>query len=300
MKFLGYIAVQGLLWLLHLLPDFLFYQVSNLFYLITYRIAGYRKKVVHDNLTRAFPEYDRDQIHTITRKFYRHLCDLLLESAVFPMFSTRRIMKKCRFRNLEILEPYYKEGKHIMAVTAHYNNWEYMTNIGLLTDYAILAIYKPLKNPWYDRQVQRNRNKYGVIPVPMEKVARRLLEYSRRKEPSMTFFLADQRPPFRQIQYWTKFMGRDTPVYLGTEKLARKMNAVVVFFKNYKVKRGHYEVELEVICEDPSTMDDHSITDAHVKILENLIREAPEHWLWSHRRWKHSYERYQQEKEQSA
>jgi KDO2-lipid IV(A) lauroyltransferase len=129
----------------------------------------------------------------------------------------------------------------------------------------------------------------------MEKIARELIRYEQEHTPALTLFLGDQRPIYEQIQYWTKFMGRDTPVFLGTEKLARKLDAAVVFLKIRKIKRGRYEVEIELVCESPEGLPPYEITNRHVQILENLIHEEPSLWLWSHRRWKHSFEKYKQE-----
>jgi KDO2-lipid IV(A) lauroyltransferase len=84
-------------------------------------------------------------------------------------------------------------------------------------------------------------------------------------------------------------------MFLGTEKLARKLDAAVVFLKIRKLKRGRYEMEAELICESPEDLEPFEITNRHVAILEDLIREEPAYWLWSHKRWKHSYERFQQE-----
>jgi KDO2-lipid IV(A) lauroyltransferase len=292
MRFLGFICTYTFLWLLHLLPESILFQISNFFYFITYHVAGYRKKVVFENISRAFPEYDEDEVKQTARKFYRHLCDLILESAVYNFYSERKAKERMEYVNPEVLEPLYKQGKQIMAVTAHYGNWEYLATMPFISDYSVLAIYKPLKNKYFDRFIQRNRNKYGIVSVQMEKIARTLISYSNEDRLAMTFFIADQRPQFHNIQYWTKFMGLDTPLYLGTEKLARKLDAAVVFFKVKKVKRGRYTCEIEMICEDPGKMAPYEITEAHVRILENMIREAPEYWLWSHKRWKHSYERY--------
>jgi KDO2-lipid IV(A) lauroyltransferase len=105
---------------------------------------------------------------------------------------------------------------------------------------------------------------------------------------------------FHQIQYWTKFMGLDTPLFTGTERIARKINAAVIFLKMRKVKRGVYEVEIIPICEDPSLLEPNAITEAHVNLLEELIREEPAYWLWSHRRWKHSYAKFIAEKEKKT
>ena len=152
-----------------------------------------------------------------------------------------------------------------------------------------------MRNRYFDRMVKRNRTRFGSMVTPMEQIARQLITYHRENKPVLTIFLSDQRPMFHQIQYWTKFLGLDTPLYLGTEKLAQKLDAAVVFLKIKKVRRGRYEVEIEPICKDPNTLNPYEITEAHVRILENLIREEPGYWLWSHRRWKHSIEMYGKE-----
>ncbi|MEN8226521.1 MAG: lysophospholipid acyltransferase family protein [Bacteroidota bacterium] len=295
MKFLGYILTYSLIWLLHLLPERILYWISDFIYLLIYYVIGYRKKVVYGNIKKAFPEYDQKEIRKTARKFYHHLCDVILESAVSHFYSQSKALKKITYRNPELLNEIYDKGKLVMAVTGHYGNWEYLSTLGFVTKYPFIAIYKPLKNRYFDRMVKENRTKFGAMVTPMEKIARDLITYHRERKPVLTIFLADQRPMFHQIQYWTKFMGLDTPLYLGTEKLARKLNAAVVFLKVRKVQRGRYEVEFEQITDDPMEHEPFDITEAHVRILENLIREEPGYWLWSHRRWKHSIERYKKE-----
>ena len=292
MHFIGYILTRSLIWILHLLPEKIFFLISDLFFVITYHVAGYRKGVVRENLSKAFPESDKEQIRKTTKKFYHHLCDLILESAISHFYSRSKAMKRITYKNPEVLQNLYSQGKMIMAVTAHYGNWEYLNTLSLASDYPVIGIYKPLKNRYIDRMTIHNRNRFGVTVTPMEKIARELIGHHRDKNPVLTIFLSDQRPIFRNIQYWTKFLGQDTPLYLGTEKLARKLDAAVVYMKIRKPSRGRYEVEFELITDDPSVLEPYAITDAHVHILEDLILEKPEYWLWSHRRWKHSYERF--------
>jgi len=295
MRFLGYIMAYSLIWLLHLLPERILYCISDFLYLLIHYVIAYRKKVVYSNIAKAFPDYSKKEIRHTAKRFYHHLCDLILESAVSHFYSESKALKRITYRNPEILNEIYSTGKQVMAVTGHYGNWEYLSTLGLALKYPVLAIYKPLRNRYYDRMTKRNRTRFGVMVTPMEQIARQLITYYRESKPILTIFLSDQRPMFHQIQYWTKFLGLDTPLYLGTEKLARKLDAAVVFLKIRKVRRGRYEVEIEPICTDPNAMNPFEITEAHVKILENLIREEPGYWLWSHRRWKHSIERYRKE-----
>ena len=295
MRFLGYIFTYSLIWLLHLMPERILYCISDFLYLLIHYIVGYRKKVVYDNIAKAFPDYGKKEIRQTVRRFYHHLCDLFIESSVSHFYSESEALKKITYRNPELLNEMYSEGRQVIAVTGHYGNWEYLSTLGLVTKYPIVAIFKPLKNKYIDRLMQTNRNRFGVIPVPMKEIARKLISFQRDNTPAMSLFLADQRPIFHQIQYWTKFLGLDTPLYLGTEKLARKLNAAVVFLKVRKVKRGRYEVEIEQITGNPKDLEPFKITEAHVRILENLIREEPTYWLWSHRRWKHSHEKFERE-----
>lgn len=300
MKFVGYIITYSFVWLLHLLPEGILYLLSDLLYLLMYHVVGYRKKVVFDNLQKAFPDYDKAEIRRIAKKFYHHLSDLFLESAVFPFYSESKALNRISYKNPELLNELYGKGKQVMAVLGHYGNWEYLSTLGLVIDYPVVAIYKPLKNKYFDRMVQKEREAYGVITIPMEKIARKLIEYGKNGTPVLTLFLGDQRPLYHQIQYWTKFMGRNTPMFLGTEKLAKKLDAAVVFLKFRKLKRGRYEVETELICEGPEGLNPYEITERHVRILEEMIRQEPAYWLWSHNRWKHSYEKYKQEQGDTA
>lgn len=299
MKFLGYILTRSIIWLLHLLPQRILYIFSDILFLIIYYLAGYRKKVVFNNLLMAFPEYDQRKRKKIARGFYHHLCDVILESAVAHFLSEKQFRNRISYINPELLEDIHKKGKLVIGVTAHYGNWEYLSTLGLVTDYTVFGVYKPLKNKYFDRMIRDNREKFGVIPIPMEQIVRKMISSYRDKVPVLSIFLSDQRPIFQNIQYWTRFLGLETPLYLGTEKLAKKLNAAVVFFKLSKIRRGKYQVDFELICEDPSTMETYAITEAHVRILEKQITEKPEFWLWSHRRWKHSIEKYRRVHEEN-
>jgi KDO2-lipid IV(A) lauroyltransferase len=270
-------------------------MLSDLLYLLIYHVARYRRKVVYNNLRKAFPDPDKSEIKRVARRFYHHLSDLMLESAVFPFYSQSKARKRFVVKNPELLNSLHGKGKMVMAVLGHYGNWEYLSSLGLSIKHPVVAIYKPLRNRYFDRMIQKNREAYGVITISMEKIARKLIEYKKNNTPVLTLFLGDQRPQYHQIQYWTEFMGSKTPIFLGTEKLATKLDAAVVFLKIRKLKRGRYEMEAQLICEEPEGLKPYEITDCHVQILQDLIKEEPAYWLWSHKRWKHSYEKYIQE-----
>lgn len=268
------------------LPFSILYLSSDLMYLVVYKILGYRKKVVLKNLEKSFPEKSKNEINRIMRRFYHHLFDVFAESVKTYSVSKKAIARRLPVMNPEVFDKYYKRGQDIIVVTSHYGNWEWAgLAVCLSTPYNISAVYHPLTNPWFDKMVRRNRAKFGLNLVPVHEVARHLRKA--QKGPGMTIFVADQSPSNLRKSYWMTFMNQDTPVNFATERLAQITNRPVLFGSIVKQKRGFYQIFLQELVEDPSSASPFSITEKHTHSLEELIRNEPAYWLWSHRRWKH-------------
>ena len=287
MNALGFYLLFPLIWAFTLLPLRIQYLLSDLLFVLNFLFIGYRKKVVYLNLRNSFPEKSNKDIRSITRKFYRHLFDQMIESIALMHMSPRKILKHNRFKNPEVIENLYKKNKGVILVTGHYGNWEWLISLQMLVSHKTLAIYKQLNNKYFDRMYINIRSRYGMTPVLMNRILRELISREQKNELTLTYSLSDQRPLFRHIQYWTRFLNQDTPVYLGTEKIARKMNLAVVFSKMRKIRRGNYETEFIPLFENSQETEEHEITDKYLSILEKTIIERPELWLWTHKRWKH-------------
>jgi KDO2-lipid IV(A) lauroyltransferase len=287
MNALGFYLLYPLIWTLTLLPLRIQYLLSDLLFVLNYLFIGYRRKVIYLNLRNSFPEKSNKNIRTIARKFYRHLFDQMIESIALIHMSPKRILKHMRYKNPEVIEDLYKKNKGVILVSGHYGNWEWIISLQMLVSHKTLAIYKQLNNKYFDRMYINIRSRYGMTPVPMNSILRELINREQKNELTLTYSLGDQRPLFRHIQYWTRFLNQDTPVYLGTEKIARKKNLAVVFFKMRKIRRGIYETEFIPLFENSRETKEHEITDKYLSILEKIIIERPELWLWTHKRWKH-------------
>jgi len=274
-------------WIITLLPLRILFIFSDFFFLLLYYFPGYRKNIVMTNLRNSFPEKSDEELKSIARKFYRHLADMPVEVLKITHLSRRQLKKRCRIENIELIQKLYSEGRDIAAVMGHYNNWEYLTVIALLTKYRCIAIYRPLKNKYFDRFLLKLRSKYNMVLSPMSQVVRDIIACKNRGEKIIVSFLTDQTPACGDINYWTRFLNQDTPVYLGAGKIASKYDMAVVFFNIRKVKRGYYSVNLELLFDHTSGVPAEQITETHVKRLEKIIMEKPEFWLWSHRRWKY-------------
>ncbi|HDT12625.1 MAG TPA: lipid A biosynthesis acyltransferase [Candidatus Marinimicrobia bacterium] len=289
MKFLGYIIVYSKLWLIARLPKKIIYSISDLLYLFIYYVARYRRDVVYGNLRKVFPDYNEKEIKSIAKKFYKHLSDVIIESAIIHFIPFEKSCKQFTVKNPEIVNQLKDKKKNIVAISGHYGNWEFLSHLEKHIDHQFVAIYKPLKNKYFDRFIRKSRSKYGSILVPMNKIARTLIKLQKDNILSLSGFLADQRPIWEHIQHWTKFMGLDTPVYMGPEKIARKLNSAVVFMGIRKIKRGFYEIEFTLITENALDEEPFTVTETYFKLMEELIRENPAYWLWSHDRWKFNF-----------
>ncbi len=292
MRRILYFVVYGLLWLVTRLPLRYLYFFSALFYPVIYYIIAYRKKIVLKNLRNSFPEWDEKKIRSTAKKFYRHFCDSFIEGIVTIFIPDEELKKRYRFLNPEICNNLFDKGKSIALIMGHYGNWEWASLMPQFIRHKTLAIYKPLHNPYFDVLIKRNREKFGVETVAMEKIFRVISAYQNRHIPTLTMFLSDQRPRWAQIQYWTTFLNQDTPVVLGPEKISRKLGLAVVYYKIMPVKRGYYTIEFIPMTDDATGTDTFEITARSHELLEENIRQYPEFWLWTHNRWKHEKEKF--------
>jgi len=287
MKAIGFYIFSVINYLITLLPLQVLYLFSDFFYLILYYLAGYRRKVVAANLRNAFPEKSEVERRKIERRFYRHLSDLIVETLKATHMSPEQISQRFAVRGLSGIDPLYKDGKSIIALCSHYNNWEWFSAVQLATPFRILTSYKPLKNKYFDQFILNLRTKFGTWVSPMQYILRDLLKFRNEKILTMSGFIADQAPPPDEHAYWTTFLNQETGFFRGAEKLAVKYDMPVIFVNINKIKRGYYEMVFEIVTEHPGKEAPDFITSRYAEMLEAVIREKPEYWLWSHRRWKH-------------
>ncbi len=287
MHFLAYILLYPVLYLISILPFRLLYVVSDILYLLIYRIFGYRKKVVSNNLNLVFPNKSSAEIKRITKVFYRHLCDMIVESIKSLTISESEMRKRYKFTNVEVVQDIENQNRSMILMCAHYGSWEWIFILQTYVKSRGNAVYKQLANKYFDRLVKRIRAKYNSYLVTTKDIIPTLIKEKREGILSINGFVSDQSPKLNKAFHWNEFMGVKVPVHTGAEMLAKKLDMAVVFFKVKKVKRGYYETTFETITLNPKEYEDYQITDIFLKLVENQINEAPEYYLWTHKRWKH-------------
>ena len=289
MQFLVYILVYPLLWLISILPFPLLYAFSDFLYLIIYKLVGYRKKVVQDNLRLVFPEKPETEITTITEKFYHHFCDMMVEAIKSLTISEKEIKKRFTFTNIEEVTRLEAQHRSIVLMCGHYGSWEWIFILQKYVSNKGYAVYSKLSNKYFDALVKRIRAKYNSTLISTRETIPTLLHSKAINEQTINGFVSDQSPLVSKALHWGNFMGIKVPLHTGAEILAKRLDMSVVFFRVKRLKRGYYESTFETIAVDPNEYPNYEITDIFTRKVEQQIYEAPQYYLWTHRRWKHRH-----------
>jgi len=287
MQRIAYILIYPILWLISILPFRLLYAFSDVIYIFMYKVFGYRKAVVKENLRLVFPDKSEKEISKITGQFYHHFCDMMVEAIKSLTITEAQMNKRFKFTNVELINDLEKKQRSIILMCAHYGSWEWIFILQKHVKHKGYAVYKRLANKYFDKLVKRIRAKYNSHLITTKETYGVLLDSKKKGELTINGFVSDQSPKAHKAFHWNEFMGIKVPMYTGAEMLAKKLDMAVVFFSVKRIKRGYYETTFTTITETPRAYKDYEITDLFFKMVEKQILEAPQYYLWTHKRWKH-------------
>ena len=276
--------------LLSYIPFKVLYVLSDgLFYLLYY-VIRYRRTIVRKNLTESFPEKSEQEILQIEKNFYHYFTDQVLESCKMTTISPEEISRRMVFTNVEAADAVLKSGKSIALYIGHYGNWEWVSSIPLWLGKEVRAvqIYHKLRNESMDKLMLHIRERMGAVSVEMRKTARYITEMANSRQVSIVGFIADQSPRKKEVRHFLPFLHHNTPVLTGTEKIIKHYDFEAWFLNMKRIKRGNYEAELVRIHENPKELPDFELTAIYYQMLEQMIRNRPELYLWTHNRFKHA------------
>lgn len=279
--FLGFTKI------LERLPFWFLHFKSDGFYFITYYFIQYRKKVVSQNLRTAFPEKSPKELKSLSRNYYRHLCDLVFEIIKLNKISPEELQDRIKFKDDNLIRNLLENHTNIIFCGAHQGNWEYLPSIlQLKFKKQTYAVIKPLSNAFYDRYLSKVRTRFGLKLIPFKQTSRFLNKV--KEDQAFLLLPADQSPAKSDPKHWVSFLNQKTAFHPGLDKLASKLESPVVFLEMKKTARSHYEIGSTLIARYPNQMKPNEILEKYVSLLEESIINNPAYWLWSHRRWKHT------------
>lgn len=290
MQFLIYIILYPILWIISILPFPLLYVVSDFCYVLIYHVIGYRKKTVRHNLAIALPHLSDQERLVIEKKSYHHLCDMFLEMIKTLSISEKEINKRFKFTNLDVYRDLEKKGKSIALMCAHYASYEWVISMNHHINFKGFGIYKKIANPYFDKLVKDIRSKFKAYLITTKETKSCIEENAKNGVLGIYGFASDQTPRWSNKLYWYRFMGIETPIHIGAEVLAKRFDMNVIYLKVKKIKRGYYEASFEILTEDIQSIPDYKISEQFMAKVEEQIYEAPEFYLWTHKRWKHKKE----------
>lgn len=273
---------------LSLLPLSILYILSNFISFIFKYVVSYRSKVITANLRNSFPEKSDQELREIRNKFYDYLADVMVESIRLFSMPKEELRQRFNFTNPEVLNDVYDRGKHAILTTSHYGNWEMAAcAVSMYMKHTINAPYTPLNNTWMNDKFTKSRTRHGTVITPKKQFKKWMREEFQNVDHLHALtFIADQSATYSKNVYWMNFLNQETAVMFGSELFAKEYNMPFLIAKMQLISRGHYEVELELVCENSAETPHGFITEAHTRRLEQWIHERPELWLWTHRRWK--------------
>jgi len=287
MPFLIFALTYPFIWVFSRLPMRILYIKSDVFFFLIYYVFQYRKKVVLENLRLAFPEKSERERKEISKKFFKHFVDLVMESIKYFSISEKQIKARYKFLNPELVDFYGKQGKNIIIVGAHQGNWEWSTSMPLALETTVLGAYTTIANKYYEKAIKKSRKRFGIDGYKTSQTVANIKKNISNGINAVYILLSDQSPQLIKTFYWSTFFGVKVPIHTGAEMLAKKFDCTMINYVAKKVKRGYYEIEFELITETPKAFDDYELTEKYLAITEKNVNQQPEIYLWSHKRFKH-------------
>ncbi|ASW73353.1 lipid A biosynthesis acyltransferase [Chryseobacterium piperi] len=276
-----------ILYLISKLPLKILYIFSDIIFFLNYNLVGYRKKVITQNIKNSFPDKSEEEIQEIRKKFYLNFSDYLVETVKSFSISETEARVRMQHINQELFHEAKAEGKNIILLAGHVFNWEWINALArIVPQKNCHPVYRKVNSDFWENQMKKVRNKFGNQALEANEVILNIFRTKNDGE-SIYMFVADQSPHVSHVNYGLNFLNQKTPVFIGYDKLATRMDLAFIYCEMKKVKRGFYQVNYHRIYPDGEKFVEHEVVKKFHKLLENTLHKRPDNYLWSHRRWKY-------------
>jgi KDO2-lipid IV(A) lauroyltransferase len=255
----------------------------------TFLLTGFRKRVTLENISRAFPELSPRQISVIARGAYKNYGIALLEMLWAGSQTPQVLASVVQISNPEVMMNALSRGKGVIFLSGHFGSWELLISavrLQLGRPFAIVVQHQ--RNRRIDALLDADRQRFGNMTIPMGVSARKVVGVLHGGQ--IVAMLADQSASKESV--FVDFFGRPAATHGGPAAFSLKTGAPIVMGFLTRTPEGTYVIMFEEVPQtDLRGYTEENIvelTRRHTAILEKHIRLRPDHWLWMHRRWKHT------------
>ena len=241
------------------------------------------KKLIHQNIIKAFPNADQKKINELTSTMWDNYGRVFAEYVFIKKFRVTNLNNNIIVEGKEILDEIKKNNQKVIFISGHFSNFELMAmqleKIGI----KIATIYRPLNNIFLNKIMERIRKKY-ICKNQIKKGIGGLKDLLKlNKEGYSTALMIDQR-----VSQGSKLDFFNEKAFTTTipAQLVKKFDIPVVpiFIERFDGIKFRMKVHKPIYFTNKNSID--SITSQLNKILERMILDSPNHWIWSHNRWK--------------
>lgn len=276
-----------ILFLISRLPLRILYIISDLIFFVIYYFVGYRKKVVLENLTKSFPQKNSRELEKIRKQFYVNFSDYIVELVRSFTISNTELRVRVQHLNQDLFKDAKAEGKNIILLAGHVFNWEWFNALAsIVPQEHCHPVYRKVQSTFWEDQIKKIRNSFGNEALEAGDVMRHIFR-NKNDGNSVYMFVADQTPHISFVDVGVEFLNQETPVFIGYDKLATRMDLVFIYCEMKKVKRGYYQINYHRIVPEGEKFAEFEVVKKFHQLLENTINKRPDNYLWSHRKWKY-------------
>jgi Kdo2-lipid IVA lauroyltransferase/acyltransferase len=250
-----------------------------------YRPIGLRRAVAEQQIAAAFPDRDAAWVRHVARRSFEHLGRETIALLRMSRMAPEALIAMTEVEGLERGDAAYREGNGVVIVAGHFGNWEIGAAMVAVRGYRVDAIVQRQRNPLFDAWIVAARERLGVHVIERSKAPRLALRSLRAGR--AVAFVADQNAGGSGV--FVPFFGRLASTHRGPALMALRTGAPVFLAVPQRVEGDRYRMRLEEIVVDrDGNQEDaiYRITAAFTAHLEAAIRNAPEQYMWQHRRWK--------------
>ncbi len=255
---------------------------------VIFYLIPIRKKVVIENLSKAFPNKNKKEINNIALRNYRSIAITFFEFMYFPSSNKNEIESIVDVCEMENFNKLIEDKKGFILLTAHFGNWELCSlSLSIKKNVKLHALAQPQRNPYVTEWLTKAREVYGNKVIYLGISVRHLIEAIKNNE--IVIIAGDQRGPVESPRI--DFFGIPTAYHMGTPTIILKTHSRVIVGFCIRQQDSNYRIKLEELNIDNLPEDKEKqiveLLSRYIKLLEKYVIQYPEQYFWMHKIWKY-------------